>query len=317
MTTNLRTKSWLTRFRRPRFGALMPPNDPYLSPPARPLEGILPGAMRRSLKRRLRLLGSDDAAHFPLPLPTPHASELLGLPDFIGIGVQRAGTSWWFDLLLTQPGVYHRSEVEIHKERQYFSHLALAEVDFDTLKRDFACWFPRTKGTITGEWTPDYFYYAWVPWLLYMTAPAAKLLLILRDPVERLLSGAMHLASFNRGSLPPADIIQDAFQRGLYAHQLRNWLAHFPINQFLILQYEQCVADPRAELTRTLRFLGIESEVTESAQLHRRVNPSRGAKKRLPTSVRDRFVSLYESDVAHLQSLVPDLNLNLWPNFRP
>ncbi len=52
------------------------------------------------------------------PLTAP--GEQTGPPDFVGIGVQKAGTSWWYELIADHPGVWARPD--LHKERQYFSH---------------------------------------------------------------------------------------------------------------------------------------------------------------------------------------------------
>jgi hypothetical protein len=112
--------------------------------------------------------------------------EVAGPPDFVGVGVQKGGTSWWFELILEHPGVYQRSGIP--KERHYLSRFCIepfgpSEVDA------YRGWFPRAEGTITGEWTPDYFHYPWVPPLLAAAAPDTKILLLVRDPVERFRSG--------------------------------------------------------------------------------------------------------------------------------
>ena len=53
-------------------------------------------------------------------------------------------------------------------------------------------WFPRPSGSLTGEWTPDYIQCSWVPALLAQAAPGTRLLVLLRDPVERFRSGLAH-----------------------------------------------------------------------------------------------------------------------------
>ena len=102
---------------------------------------------------------------------------------------------------------------------------------------------------------------AWTPALLREAAPEARLLVLLRDPVERFRSG--RTLAENRltvGSTARA-AANAAFNRGLYADQLlRLWRA-FPREQVLVLQYERCVADARAQLARTFVFLGLEPDV--------------------------------------------------------
>ena len=56
---------------------------------------------------------------------------------------------------------------------------------------------------------------------------------------------------------------QDAIARGFYDDALRRWIAYFPPEQILVLQYERCVADPTGQLARTYRFLGLEPFVPD------------------------------------------------------
>ena len=224
--------------------------------------------------------------------------------------MQKAGTSWWFDLIKRHPEVYHRPYVEVDKERHFFSHYGVTQfTEEDAVV--YANWFPRVPGTITGEWTPDYFYYAWAPEMLNQAAPDARLLLLLRDPVERLASGISHLNRLNEGSLPAGDIVEDAFARGLYGAQLQRWFRTIPPERILILQYEQCVRETSKELARTFSFLGIDESVT-IPDTDKVVNPSLQEKSHFPTEVEDRFVDLYSQDVELLASLVPELDLSLW-----
>ena len=92
---------------------------------------------------------------------------------------------------------------------------------------------------------------AWTPRLLRRAAPDARLLVLVRDPVERFRSG--RTLAENRltvGSTARA-AANAAFGRGLYADQLLRLWRVFPREQVLVLQYERCVADARSELRRT------------------------------------------------------------------
>ena len=292
---------------------------PTVSRMSRQLRAVVPAGVSRKLltrksfrsfRRRLHIHSALDTPFYRLAPPQCHPNELPGPPDFVGIGVQKAGTSWWFDLLTRHPAVYHRPYVDVDKERHFFSHHAVTQfTDEDAVA--YANWFPRFPGTVTGEWTPDYFYYAWVPEMLNLAAPNARLLLLLRDPVERFVSGISHLNRINEGSLPEGDIVQDAFARGLYGAQLQRWFQHIPPERILILQYEQCVRDTSKELARTFSFLGIDESVTipNSGEV---INPSLQEKSRLPSDVKERFVDLYSQDADLLASLAPDLDLSLW-----
>jgi hypothetical protein len=138
------------------------------------------------------------------------------------------------------------------------------------------------------------------------------LLVLLRDPVERFRSGRTLAENrFTVGSSARA-AANAAFNRGIYADQLlRLWQA-YPREQVLVLQYEQCVADPRRQLERTFVFLGLDPEVPAELDLAGRVNPSRGSKVTLNEWQEDQLVRRYAPENARLAAMLPELDLSLW-----
>jgi hypothetical protein len=239
--------------------------------------------------------------------------EEVGPPDFVGIGVQKCGTTWWYELMMTHPRLFHRPD--IHKERHFLDQFGVAPFGASDIER-YSGWFPRPQGTATGEWTPDYFGLPWVPLLLKLAAPEARLLLLLRDPVERLRSGLAHMRRMGNPLGP--SVIADALQRGFYHRLLDDWLTHFDSKQLLVLQYEQCVADPAGQLRSTFRFLGLsDSEMhhDQSTEPSRPVDAPPGSRTILDPAIRRRLVDYYESDVMRLAGQLPELDLTLWPNF--
>lgn len=239
--------------------------------------------------------------------PPLGAGERAGPPDFVGIGVQKGGTSWWYELIADHPCVDSRRGV--HKERQYLSRFGVEP--FGTAEiGTYRGWFPRRDGTITGEWTPDYLGYPWVAALLAEAAPDAKLLVITRDPVERFRSGLSFRLS--QGAAHSEATVADAVARGHYARSLRRYLDYFPSEHILVLQYERCAADPAGELGTTYRFLGLPEH--RPADLHRTVNVS-GPKVPIDADAVQRLTDLYADDVADLCSLFPHVDVSVWPNF--
>ncbi len=246
-----------------------------------------------------------EEAFDPSP-PQATADEITGPPDFVGIGVQKAGTTWWFDAICAHPDVYSRRD--IHKERHFFGRYAIQPFGSadSSLYHD---WFPRPAGTLTGEWTPDYMHCPWIPPLVAHAAPRTRVLVLLRDPIERFRSGLAHQRR-DRGSLS-AEIYQDAVTRGLYHDALCRWTVYFPPEQILVLQYERCMADPVGELARTYRFLGLDPFVFQG--IRNRVNPTAHTIN-LDQDVRRRLVEMYTPDVRALSEFA-NIDLTLWPNF--
>jgi hypothetical protein len=275
---------------------------------ARPAFAALPAPARRAILHALgRYAPWEEGFDFTPPAPGP--GEVTGPPDFVGIGAQKAGTTWWYSLVAAHPGVWSRPD--LHKERHYFDRFAAAPfADADVA--GYHGWFPRVPGTVTGEWTPDYLHQAWVPALLARAAPAAKILVLLRDPVERARSGLDHHRR-QGGQLGP-DAYADAVDRGFYHAALTRWEPHVDPGRVLVLQYERCVADPAAELRRTFAFLGLDPYVPPAL-----TRPVSAAERRqdLDPDVRQRLTDLYAPDVAALAAswAGADLDLTRWPAF--
>jgi hypothetical protein len=266
----------------------------------------LPGSVQRAvLHAGGRYAPWEDG--FDFTPPSPGAGEVTGPPDFVGIGAQKAGTTWWFGLVASHPGVSHRDDV--HKERHFFNRFAARSFSLADSEQ-YHAWFPRPAGTVTGEWTPDYLHLGWVPPLLAEAAPQTRLLVLLRDPVERFRSGLEHHRG-HRGALT-GEVYADAVTRGFYGRALGEWTRHFPQEQILVLQYERCVRDPLGELQRTYRFLDLPPFTPD--EVTQRVNPRR-AQLALPDDARQRLRELYAPDVLHLAASTPDVDPGLWPNF--
>jgi len=273
----------------------------------RAFAALPPSARRTILHARRRYAPWEEG--FDLTPPRLHEGEETGPPDFVGIGAQKAGTTWWHDLIAAHPRVASRPD--IHKERHFFDRYATTAFGSADGAR-YHGWFPRMPGLLAGEWTPDYLQFAWAPALLAEAAPATRLLVILRDPVDRLRSGLSH----HRRHVGPLTMqaCADAVNRGFYDQALARWLEHFPPEQLLLLQYERCAADPRGELARTYEFLGLAPFVP--AAIERRVSGSTDLVE-LDPDARRRLVDAYTPDVVALARNHPEMALDLarWPNF--
>ena len=148
-----------------------------------------------------------------------------------------------------------------------------------------------------------------MPPLLAKAAPDTKLLLILRDPIERFRSG---LASeIRNGAAHVGATIAEVVGYTMYAENLRRWMDYFPAEQILIMQYERCVAAPAEQLVATYRFLGVDPEY-RPATLDRPVNKTVEDKIALDPDVKSRLRDIFAPDVAELVKLVPALDLSLW-----
>lgn len=253
-----------------------------------------------------------QGVRIPPPPPTAPAGWTTGPPDFIGVGAQRSGTTRWFDLIVAHPEV--ASPVATRKELHYFDRFH-AEPFTAVDAAGYAAYFPRPPGAAIGEWSPNYLAAPWVPAMLATAAPDARLLVILRDPVERHISalGRHQRVSLASGQSLNAMAPLDAFTRGLYHAQLKRLLGRFPRSQLLILQYERCTGDPRSQLRRTYDFLGLR-DIGFLPVLD--AHPNRQSDKPgLHPEARRALVEAYSEDVALLMRDYPEIDVGLWPNF--
>lgn len=236
----------------------------------------------------------------------------IGPPHYVGVGAQKAGTSWWDSMIHRHPDVHRvgRQPKELHFfDRSWEQPFGDADV------ARYARYFPRPAGGVAGEWTPGYLIDFWTPELIARAAPEARVLVLLRDPIERLRSGLTHQQATSRQALTDRDI-QGAFQRGLYAPQLRRVLAAFPAERVFVGQYEACRADPRAELTRTIEFLGLSPFEPGADAFRNEVNPTTREKLELAAPLRSALLDGYAHDLEQISHLWPQLDLSLWPSAR-
>jgi hypothetical protein len=207
-------------------------------------------------------------------------SPLRVLPDFLIIGAQKAGTTSLFQTLSSHPGIAGAAGKEVHffdynfqrGERWYRAH-------FPTV---LARWSGRFK--LAGEASPFYVFHPLTPARVAQFAPQAKLIVLLRHPVERAYSHYHHQV---RLGLEPLTFVEALDQeaerligefeklladatyysfnyqnysylaRGMYADQLTRWFRFFPRYQFLILKSEDYYADPEPVVARVLEFLDL------------------------------------------------------------
>jgi hypothetical protein len=266
---------------------------------------------------RIRRYAEKMRAGGPAPrekLPQGSVGWSIGPPDFIGVGVQRAGTTWLYDLLAMHPGIHVNPDVP--KELHFFDELIFDADPTKGIEERYARWFPRPRGQLTGEWTPRYLHNLWTPWLVSVAAPRAKLLVSFRDPVERFWSGLEHARrrEIRKGGSLTATFADDAAARSRYGAQLHNLLRHVPREQLLIIQYERAAQDPQAELNRIWRFLGLETMELPSAVLSQRI----GALSRdLPPlhraeEVEEGLVAQLERDIADFLEAATEIDAGLW-----
>jgi hypothetical protein len=235
---------------------------------------------------------------------------ITGPPDFVGVGTQRSGTTWWQRLLKRHPAI--KTPQNRKKEQHFFDQFGRRPMQQADIKRYHEL-FPRGPGELSGEWTPRYMRDIWGPRVVAQAAPDAKLLIMFRDPVERYRSGVLHQAA-RSPDRSASWLSTDAIERGRYALQLRRVYDYFDEEQVLVLQYEQCIADPLEQYRRTLEFIGAPEHRPKDPK-RTRGTATKSRREPIWDDLRNAIVRELEEEVAALDELVPGLDLSLWRNF--
>lgn len=174
-------------------------------------------------------------------------ADVTRLPSFVVIGAVKAATTWINAQLQDHPDVFMPGP-----EPHYFSTC------FDRGIEYYESYFSGAEeGKLIGEKSADYFSHPLAAERIAALLPAARLVLQLRNPVDRAYSDYKML--YRRGTIsgPPEQYLTPQskcprlLEYGRYAHHLRRWQGHFDPEQFKIILYDDIMSSPR-EVVRTV-----------------------------------------------------------------
>lgn len=192
-------------------------------------------------------------------------------PNFLGIGAQKSGTTWLYDILVNHPEVYMpRDKKEIHFfDNNYSKGLNWYLKFFEKFSSE----------KVIGEITPKYIFDTKVPSLVKKELGSdMKFIVILRNPVTRFISSYKYVQqrSNYKGSIEEFyNSNNDAYLRGLYSEQLKNWFKYFNRNKFLVLIFEEEVKNPKETLDKLSEFLEIDRNKFDTNVLDKKSNASK------------------------------------------
>lgn len=196
----------------------------------------------------------------------------MTLPNFLGIGVLRAGTTWLDSQLRTHPHIYLPTQ---RKEIYFFNKHY--ERGLDWYQRFFPVGNAASKYRNLGEITPGYLYDPDTPSRIQKHIPDCKFIIILRNPVDRAYSEyGLWVRAYNeqRSFQEYLNQVPDVLNRGHYSEQIYRYLQYFPIENFLFLIFETTMKHPEQALEKLGLFLGVDARLFEQRNISKKINDS-------------------------------------------
>ena len=218
---------------------------------------IVPG-LNRYLQQLKDVAGAVDRWCYTTGL---RSSDRLPLPDFLGIGAQKSGTSWLAKNLRHHPDIFISEEKELH----YF------DLQYHRSLRYYAGHFAKANNQVKGEVTPAYaILNPEKIRFIQKVMPDLRLIYIMRNPIDRDWSHAcMNLVTLPKKNLE--DIRKDEFvahfgshrsrARGDYEQCIDRWLSSFSEDQLLIEFFDDIAKQPQQLLERVFDHLHVTRSV--------------------------------------------------------
>lgn len=236
-------------------------------------------------------LGTFAAA----PPGPPRSVDTMGLPDFLVAGVAKAGTTALYAALVEHPQLF----LPTVKEPKFFLSDGPpprdgGPGDVQTYQEhiwqraDYEALFdPAPPGTLKGEATPFYLYDRAAHRRVRALVPDVRLVLMLRDPIDRAHSNWAHL--WTSGLEPEADFrtacaaeparraagwapFWHYLAQGRYGEQLRDLYEVFPRERVLVLRFRDLQERPVETLDTVCAFLGVRTGLLTGVP-HENVTP--------------------------------------------
>lgn len=251
------------------------------------------------------------------------------LPDFLIIGAAKCGTTSLYNYLIQHPQILPSSKKEVHYFDYYYhkgliwyrSHFATqSEVE---KRKEF-----KEQRIITGESTPYYFAHPLSPERAHQLLPNAKLLCMLRNPVDRAISsyynqvrlGIEKIKTFEEAIDKEQERIKGHeerlrndptfssyehkyfayLRRSEYGYQIENWLKYFPREQILVIKSEDFYANPQPHFKKAIEFLNLKAWEPEKFKVFN----SGGGYEKIDDELRKRLVEYFKPHNEKLYQLI-------------
>lgn len=192
------------------------------------------------------------------------------LPNFLFLGVDKAGSSWLHEALLRHPQVYLTPAKDLYFFDRYYD-------------RGLEWYAGQFRGAaashaVVGEICPDYLASPHAPERIRSSLGDVRLMATLRDPVSRAYSSFLYMRKHGEG--PPTfraalRSFPDLIEHGRYGTQLRRYRSTFDPRLLHVALFDDLQSDPQGFFDGVLSFLGLERCVLDERVLEARLPASR------------------------------------------
>jgi hypothetical protein len=246
------------------------------------------------------------------------------LPTFLIIGAQKSATRWLRFNLGLHPDVYAApNEIEFFNNRDRYNDLGVS-----WYRSQFEDWAGES---IVGEATPGYMFWRHQPTIcaerVRSVVPDARLIAILRNPIDRAHSAMLHHIA--RNALPPDSDLVDIVRRtpadrdplglisgGWYAESLEPYRRRFG-DQLLVVLHDDVGTDARGVYDGALRHVGARPDWAPSdlgqVRFSYRDRPGAGANETRPLTAEQRrdLYAYFADDISRLAEML-GRDLSIW-----
>lgn len=205
------------------------------------------------------------------------------LPNFIGIGAPKSGTTWLFQCLQKHPEIFLASVKETHFFDFFFDENNISGYEENFRNSNYA--------KAIGEVTATYLASTQAPERIKKYMPDAKLIVNLRNPFDQVYSHYWHLL---RQNFHESDCQRWSFEQAIeryeerlikpamYSKHLKKWLEYFDKSQIHLIFYEEIKQDPYRLLHDLYSFLEVSKDFMPESLLNQGTSVRQGVSPRNP-----------------------------------
>jgi len=289
---------------------------------------LVPSPENKLSKIKLWLLSNPKFNPYKFSLKKFYRNLTSGsrvLPDFIIIGAGRAGTTALYTYLIQHPSIitaYTDNDAPV-ADLHFFEYMISDKISW------YKSHFPRKSKNsfVTGEFTSTYMYHKKVPERIFNLIPKIKLIVILRNPVDKAYSTYNQQSHFNEVTSSFEETIKAEFARidliknhteytnnnpnfdnyveyniirhGIYFNYLEKWFKIFPKKQIFVVDSNELENFPQQVLNKVFEFLNLSPhEIPNLAKVNV------GKYSSMTESTRKSLIEFYKPHNAKLNDLL-------------